>query len=82
MLKSKQRNLKKQGFGNKPKAADALTDDDIENLYQSGQLGNSTPESLLNTLWINNTMHFGMRGGSAEHRAVCWGMSICVTTLT
>ena len=37
VLKSKQRNLKKQGFGNKPKAADALTDDHIENLYQSGQ---------------------------------------------
>jgi hypothetical protein len=27
---------------------------------------------MLNTLWFNNTLHFGMRGGK-EHRDLCWG---------
>lgn len=27
---------------------------------------------MFNTLWFNNTTHFGMRGGK-EHRDLCWG---------
>ena len=73
VLKSKQKDLKKQGLGNKPKAADAISDGDIDLLYECKQLGINTPESVLNTLWLNNTKHFGMRGGAAEHRALCWG---------
>ena len=49
-LKSKQKDLKKQGLGNKPKTADAISDDDIDLLYECGQLGINTPESVLNTL--------------------------------
>lgn len=36
-------------------------------------LGKHSPNSVLNTLWFLNTLHFGMRGGSTEHRAMCWG---------
>ena len=31
-----------------------------------------SPEALLNTLWLNNTLHFGLRG-CKEHRDMCWG---------
>ena len=72
-LKSKQKELKKRGLGNKPLAADAISENEIEKLYDNGQLGASTPTSMINTLWLNNTVHFGMRGGGEEHRALCLG---------
>ena len=28
---------------------------------------------MINTLWYLNTLHFGIRGGSEEHRQICWG---------
>ena len=31
-----------------------------------------SPEALLNTLWLNNTLHFELRG-CEEHRDMCWG---------
>lgn len=72
-LKSKQKNLKQQGKCNKPKAADALNDTDIEKLFEASELGTKTPTSLLNSLWLNNTLHFGVRGGGEEHRNIQWG---------
>ena len=72
-LKSKQKELKKRGLGNKPLAADAISENEIDKLYDNGQLGVSTPTSMINTLWLNNTVHFGMRGGGEEHRALCLG---------
>ena len=41
-------------------------------LYEKGLLGTRNPEALLNTLWLNSTMHFGLRG-CKEHRDMCWG---------
>jgi hypothetical protein len=32
-----------------------------------------SPAALINTLWLINTLHFGMRGGCSEHRQLCWG---------
>ena len=61
-LKAKQRQLKKQGKGNKPYESQAIEDDEIDTLYNKGALGCSTPQSLLNTMWFNNTIHFGPRG--------------------
>lgn len=61
-LKAKSKFLKKQGKGNRANAAQAITDEEITTLYDKGLLGTATPESLLNTLWFNNSMHFGMRG--------------------
>ena len=49
-----------------------LTDSEVDELYRKGQLGSETPEAMLNTLWVNNTTHFGMWGGK-EHRDLCWG---------
>ena len=71
-LTSKQKELKKQGKGNKPNASVALTSAEPNTLYEKSLLGTQNPEALLNTLWLNNTMHFGLRG-CKEHRDICWG---------
>ena len=67
VMKSKQRELKRQGLGNLPNKADAVTDDDIEKLWQCNQLGAANPESIINTLWFFSTIHFGTRTAE-EHR--------------
>ena len=72
-LKSKQKQLKKMGKGNRPMRAEPLKHTELAKLYESQQLGLSTPSSLLNTLWFNNCTHFGLRGGKQEHRGLCWG---------
>ena len=72
VLQSKQKQLKKQGKGNKPKASVALTSEELKILYEKSLLGMCSPEALLNTLWLNNTLHFGLRG-CKEHRDMCWG---------
>ena len=69
---SKQKQLKKQEKGNKPKASVALASEELKILYEKGLLGMCSPEALLNTLWLNNTLHFGLRG-CKEHRGMCWG---------
>ena len=72
ILKKKQKQLKSIGKGNKPNSADPLTDEEIEQLYCDGVLGNKTPRGLLNTVWLNNCIFFGMRPGK-EQRDLCWG---------
>ena len=61
-LKVKQRQLKRHGLGNRPKVTTALTDDEIEILFDKKLLGLSSPQALLNTVWLNNKIHFGLRG--------------------
>ncbi|XP_028417951.1 zinc finger MYM-type protein 2-like [Dendronephthya gigantea] len=71
-LQARSKQLKKKGKGNKPNAAEALTDDQINILYEKNLLGLSNNEALLNTLWLFNSLHFGLRGCD-EHRQMCWG---------
>jgi len=61
-LKAKQKQLKRHGLGNRPKATTALTDDEIEILFERKLLRLSSPQALLNTVWLNNMIHFGLRG--------------------
>ena len=53
-LHAKQKELKKAGLGNKDKAAVAITDEEVDILYENNMLGVSSGESLLNTVWLNN----------------------------
>ena len=69
---SKQKRFKATGKGNKPNASSSLSKDDIAAFYEKDLLGTSSPEALLNTLWFNNTIHFGLRG-CKEHRDMTWG---------
>nr|XP_022336320.1 uncharacterized protein LOC111132789 [Crassostrea virginica] len=48
-LKAKQKDLKQKGKGNRPKKADPLSDEEINILFDTGVLGVTSPESLLNT---------------------------------
>jgi hypothetical protein len=70
VLKCKQKNLKKQGKGNLPNRADAVSDEEINILFEKGCLGTSSPNALLNTMWYLNTLHFGIRRGGEEHRTL------------
>ena len=73
-LQSKQRDLKRKGKGNRPNASAALSEEDIQVLYEKDLLGSSTAEALLNTVWFNDTIHFWLRGCMRnEHREMCWG---------
>lgn len=72
VVKTKVRELKTFGKGNLPRTSKPITDEEIEILWQHNQFGNHTPNSIINTLWFNNTIHFGLRG-SDEHRNMSWG---------
>ena len=53
-LQAKQWELKKSRRGDKDKAAVAITDEQVDILYENNMLGVSSAESLLNTVWLNN----------------------------
>ena len=45
-LQSKQRDLKRKGIGNKPNASAALSEEDVQVLFEKDLLGSSTAEAL------------------------------------
>ena len=49
-----------------------LTDEDVDIQYGHDLLGCSSSEALINTIWLNNTQLFGLRG-CQEHRDMRWG---------
>ena len=67
----KQRQLNRNGKGNLPNKKDPQSSDDIEELWRANQSGAATPYSILQTLWIYTTIHFGL-SGCQEHRDMCW----------
>ena len=71
-LRSKQKQLKRDGKENKPFEAASLTQEKIEMLYSGGAFGCNSPQALINTLLYNNCLHFGLRGGK-DQRDLKWG---------
>ena len=71
-LEAKNRQLKKEDKGNRPSAAEALSDDEINIPYEKKSPGNFKRRGIDNTLWLFNSLHFGLRG-CGEHRQMCWG---------
>ncbi|XP_070547977.1 uncharacterized protein KIAA1958-like [Ptychodera flava] len=71
-LAAKRKQLKATGKGNLPKKSQAITEDHEKALVEAGQLGIHSPNAVLNTIWLNNTKLFGLRG-SDEHRQMKWG---------
>ena len=69
-LQSKQRDLKRKDMGNKPNASATLSKEDIQVLFEKDLLGSYTAEALLNTVWFNNIIHFGLLGCKG-HREMC-----------
>ena len=70
-LKARRRQLKKEGKGNTPNAAEVITDEEVNILYMKNLLGITSAQVLLNTLWFMNSIHFGLRGCD-EHRQMTW----------
>ena len=64
--------LKADGKGNRPNRSTAISRDEEEKLYETGQLGYLTPISLLRTVWMLTTMLFG-HIGRHESRQMLWG---------
>ena len=71
-LEAHSKQLKKEGKRNKPNAAEGLTDVEENILYENNLLGISNAEALLNTVWLFNSVHFGLRS-CEEHRQMTWG---------
>lgn len=72
ILKAKRKELKGKGKGRKPNAAQSLSKEDRTQLYKEGYLGRKDPQTLQTTVWLNNTLHFGMRS-CQEHYDMKWG---------
>lgn len=70
-LNAKIKFLKKIAESNPPMRQEALTDDDIENLYKTGTLSLDNPTSLLNLVFFNNGIHFALR--TKEQYSLQWG---------
>ncbi|XP_073444518.1 uncharacterized protein [Dendrobates tinctorius] len=70
-LNAKIKFLKKIAESNPPIRQEALTDDDINNLYKTGTLSLDNPTSLLNMVFFNNGIHFALR--TKEQYALQWG---------
>ncbi|XP_076105700.1 uncharacterized protein KIAA1958-like [Mytilus galloprovincialis] len=72
VLSAKKKDLKSKGLGNRKRKADAFTQEAIDHLYDRNLLGTSNPDALINTVWLNNSMHFGMRSRQ-EHQDMKFG---------
>ena len=66
-MEGKARLLREQGKGERPNKSCSLSNDEIEQLWQSGQFGYHSPMALINTLWWLFTLHFGLRGRQEYH---------------
>ena len=62
VLEGKARKLRAEGMGKRPNASHALSKADEQILWQCDKLGDSTPTTLVRTMWFNNTQYFGLRG--------------------
>jgi hypothetical protein len=71
-LKAKCTFLKSKGFGCKPREAEELTDNDIDKLFEHGQLGHDSAYQIVNLLHVTFSLVLGMRGGK-EQKELKWG---------
>ena len=67
-LDAKVKFLKKSGKGNKPNAAQPLSAEMIEEMWQKKVLGKHDGEALTNANFLNISQHFGFRGRQEHHQ--------------
>ncbi len=72
MLQAKQKDLKENVKGNLPNKSQDLTREYEVKMREKGALGRDTPETLIHTIWFNNTKYFCLRGNH-ENRQMRWG---------
>ncbi|XP_076091544.1 uncharacterized protein KIAA1958-like [Mytilus galloprovincialis] len=71
-MSAKLKQLKSMGMGAKKRKADPFTAEEVNLLYEKELLGAGNPQSLVRTVWMNNTLHFGLRSRE-EHTTLRWG---------
>ena len=62
MLNGKAIELREGGTGKRKNKADTLSDEDEEDLWSSGTLGDDNPSVLNQTIWFILSQQFGTRG--------------------
>ena len=67
VLEGKARIARMDGKGNVPNRARSLNGAEENIIWESGQLGCNSSRSLIQTVWWNNCLHFGMRGREEHH---------------
>ena len=67
VLDGKAKQLRLAGRGKRPNKARQVSNEEEEELWQSGKLGDGSPETLINTMWWLLTQHFGLRGRQEHH---------------
>ena len=68
-LDSEMKRIRRTGKGSSKKKAEPLTNHDEEKLWESGLLGDHSPNALLNTIFYMCGLFFALRSG-AEHRCL------------
>ena len=71
-IAAKCKSLKKMGRGNRPNRKRAPTTKEIQDMWSSGALGDSSPSSLQNTMWWILSTRFGLRANK-ENYDLRWG---------
>ena len=64
------KSLAKTGVLSSTKHKQALEPEDMEQLFTARQLGNDTPESLVQTAWFYLMIYFGKRGRKNQRKVV------------
>ena len=72
VLAAKRRRLKAEGKGNRLNRSSTITDEMVQQLWNSEELGAKNGKTLQNTLYFFMTSCFGFRG-SHESRQLTWG---------
>ena len=68
-LDSEMKRLQRKGLGSKRKQAEPLTEDEEEMLWKTGQLGDHTPQALVDTMLVMCGIYFALRSGQ-EHQVL------------
>ena len=71
-IKSRCKELKKSGKGNRQFRKRAPTQAELDTMWQTGALGSGSPKSLQQTMWWIMCTRFGKRGNE-ENRTLQWG---------
>jgi hypothetical protein len=71
-IRSKCRELKKQGKGTRPTRKRAPTQNELNTMWEKGALGADSPDALQQTMWWIMCTRFGKRANK-ENREMKWG---------